>query len=105
MLDLKALLSKILTHIQIVVESTTISTTSISANTAAEFTKTVTKSGYYPIGVVGFSCVNGSLVARRMYIDTIASGSCRAVANVRNVSSSSASASSVTMLILWRREN
>lgn len=84
-----------------VVETVEIPTTSISGNTAAEFDMTVNKSGYYPIGVVGFSCVQGTLVARRMYIDTQAVGSCRAVANVRNVSSSSAGVSRVNLNILW----
>jgi len=84
-----------------VVETVEIPTTSISGNTAAEFDMTVSKSGYYPIGVVGFSCVQGTFVARRMYIDTQAVGSCRAVANVRNVSSSSAGASRVNLNILW----
>lgn len=87
-----------------VVESATVPTTSVSGNSAAEFSVTVNKPGYYPIGVVGFAITQGSLVARRMYIDTITSGSCRAVANVRNATSSSAGASSVTVYILWIKE-
>jgi len=101
-MKLERLLKKILDRTTYVVETVEIPTTSISGNTAAEFTENVTKSGgYYPIGVVGFSCVQGTLVARRIYIDTQAVGSCRAVANVRNVSSSSAGASRVNLNILW----
>lgn len=84
-----------------VVESVEIETARLNSGANGQYNVTAQKEGYYPIGVVGFSCVNGSLVARRMYIDTQAIGSCNAVVNVRNVASSAASASSVTLNILW----
>lgn len=84
-----------------VVEVAEVSTTSVSANSASEFSKSVPKTGYYPIGVVGFAIANGALVARRMYITNQIVGSCTVVANVRNATSNSASASHVDVYILW----
>lgn len=75
--------------------------TNVGANSAAEITKTVTKAGFYPLGVVGFSVANGSLVMRRCYLSAQNTGSCTVTFNVRNVSSSAVSSSDASAYILW----
>lgn len=78
-----------------------VSFTNVAANSAAEITKTATKTGFYPLGVVGFSVANGSLVMRRCYLSAQSTGSCTVTFNVRNVSSSAVSSSDASAYILW----
>lgn len=80
-----------------------VSFTNIAANSAEETTKTVTKAGYYPLGVVGFSVANGSLAMRRCYLSAQSTGSCTVTFNVRNVSSSAVSSSDASAYILWAK--
>ena len=61
MLDIKVLLTKMLTRLNVVaVEHTIVTNMSVSSGSSNNTTKSVTKAGYYPLGVIGWRLVNGS---------------------------------------------
>lgn len=61
MLDIKVLLTKMLTRLNVVaVEHTIVTNMSVSSGSSNNTTKSVTKAGYYPLGVIGWRLANGS---------------------------------------------
>lgn len=75
--------------------------TSVSSGSAKAVTSTKSKSGYYPLGVVGFYVANGYLVMRRCYLSAQSDGSCEVTWNVRNEGGSTVSTSQVQATVLW----
>lgn len=82
------------------VSTETATITSIAAGSVAAKAVTVTKTGYYPLGVVGFQVTQAVQVFRRCYLSDIASGSCKVNFNVRNTGGSAADAD-LTAYVLW----
>lgn len=82
-----------------VTETKTGSTGSISAGGYKDGSITITKSGYTPIAIAGFSTGNSWLVVTKMYI----AGSTTLEYTVRNVHASSSGSGTVNVNILYRR--
>lgn len=74
---------------------------SISANGGVgEYSKDATKTGYTPLGVVGFSVSQAAFVMRRCYLSAASSGSCTVYWNVKNTGTSAATAT-LSAKVLW----
>lgn len=73
---------------------------SVSANSTGNYDATVnvTKSGYYPLGIVGYIVSTTGAYSRGAYMSNVASGSC--TAHVR-IYASSTGTKSCTAYILW----
>ena len=64
----------------------------------------VTKSGYYPIGIVGFDITgtgSGSVYATKYYLTSQGSGTCKVFAGLHNDSSTARTNITLTAYILW----
>lgn len=82
-----------------VVEEYTHAYSTVSSGNNMSWSETVTKSGYCPIGVVGFRTARAALLVNSCYISNEASGSCTINMNARAVAS--ASATTASMWVLW----
>lgn len=61
MLDIKKLLARILAQITFVMQEHTVSTSvTVNSGASANLNYTVSKSGYYPLGIVGWRLANGN---------------------------------------------
>lgn len=94
MLDIKALLTKVINRLyygnMFKVTTETSAQINTAANSNADAYITCTNAGYYPIGVVGYYCiwVSGQTALLNIYvidIDNIAEGSCRVHCAARNM--------------------
>ena len=75
---------------------------SISANsTSGEKTVTFTKSGYYPVGVVGWKSAAGKVMFPRLEITSASSGSVTVTYNAFNANTQVSGSLSATVDILW----
>ena len=68
------------------------SSTNLAAGGHLEYSITKTKSGYYPLGVVGFHSDKQATTVRSCYIDEVDSGTCKVHMHIRNDSSNTAQA-------------
>lgn len=87
----------------IVGEDTDVFSVSVGASTYADTTKTFTKSGYYPLGIVGWSMTGSGATAcyiPRCYLSAKSAGSCTLTLRIRNAASSAATPN-VLVTILW----
>ena len=66
--------------------------TNLAAGGHLEYSITKTKSGYYPLGVVGFHSDKQATTVRSCYIDEVDSGTCKVHMHIRNDSSNTAQA-------------
>ena len=76
---------------------------SISANNYGDETKTYSKAGYYPLGLVGWSLTGSQATlcfVARYFLSSVSDGSCELTIRVRNTSTSAASPT-VSIYILW----
>lgn len=64
-------------------------TTKYGAGNQEKTTAAVTKTGYYPLGIVGFEIDQTGWVIRRCYLTDRSSGSCKVYFNIRNTTSNS----------------
>ena len=87
----------------LVVEDYTHSYSNISSGGNMNWEETKTKSGYYPVGVVGFNANRATLVVDRAYIDSAQSGSCKIYMHARAVAA--ASANDAHLYVLWIKES
>ena len=85
-----------------VVERYTHEYSTIASGSNLSWDETVTKDGYYPIGVVGFRSARAQLVVDMATIDSVTSGSCRVRMNARALSNTSASTAEIH--VLWIKE-
>ena len=111
MLDVKKLLTKILNRLRPTVmfsmsypESAQLTT---NANTNADVSITATKSGWYPLGIVGYQCVyvSGSTAHINIFqveITARSSGSCTIRVQARNTYSSQTKWKALVE-VLWAR--
>lgn len=76
------------------------SSKSISAGSSGSITQGITKTGYYPLGVVGTYCSGTNVPIRGAYLTNVANGSATINYYLRNVSSSAQSVT-VTTRVLW----
>lgn len=74
--------------------------TTYGAGNQEKTTSAVTKSGYYPLGVVGFNANQAGWVVRRCYLTDKGSGTCKVYFNIRNTTSTKY-AITFTVHILW----
>lgn len=74
--------------------------TKYGAGNQEKTTSAVTKSGYYPLGVVGFSANQTGWVVRRCYLTDKGSGTCKVYFNIKNTTSTQY-AITFTAHILW----
>lgn len=74
--------------------------TTYGAGNQEKTTAAVTKSGYYPLGVVGFNANQAGWVVRRCYLTDKGSGTCKVYFNIRNTTSTKY-AITFTVHILW----
>lgn len=86
-----------------VVEDYTHSYSNISSGGNMNWEESKTKSGYYPVGVVGFKTNRATLVVDRAYIDSAQSGSCKIYMHARAVAA--ASANDAHLYVLWIKES
>lgn len=104
MLDLRAFIKRLLTHLSnfFWTKSETHNFSSVAANGNMTWTGvTITNPGYYPLGVVGYYSGAATLVVRRAEIENETVGSCTLNFAARNVGSSSVSAGTCNVQILW----
>lgn len=69
---------------------------------AKEGTKILTKTGYYPVGVVGFSVVTTNAYSRGCYLTDVTSGSCTLRARLW-IQTASTGGKACTAYVLWIR--
>lgn len=86
-----------------VVERYTHAYSAMSGDSNLSWDETVTKDGYYPIGVVGFRSAKAQLVVDMAMIDSVTSGSCRIRMDARALHSTSAGTAEI--YVLWIKEN
>lgn len=82
------------------------SSTSVNLNIGAGSTSTgtsssVTKSGYYPLGIVGFNNGQSAFAILRAYLSSITDGSCKVSYSVANSDGGNARSGTITWYILW----
>lgn len=106
MLDLKALLSKILNNSifkgDLVVENYTHPISAMSSGQNMVWSDTKTEEGYYPIGVVGYYSGSGQILIRRAELTSRSSGSCSFTFAGRSVAT--VNAGTCNIRILWVRD-
>ena len=76
---------------------------SVAANSYGDSTQTFTKSGYYPLGLMGWSLTGTQATLcfmPRYFLSAVSNGSCELTIRVRNTSTSAASPT-VNIYILW----
>ncbi len=104
MLNVKKLLTKMLTWMNMPLAVTSTSQTStVSSGGAFSVVKSVTKSGYYPVGIVGINMSgtnSGYGVPRSFFLDNVQNGSATVTAYITNRGTSSNSWT-VTFYVLW----
>lgn len=71
---------------------------------AKEGTKSLTKTGYYPIGIVGFSVVTTNAYSRGCYLTDVTNGSCTLRARLW-IASASSGGKACTAYVLWVRDD
>ncbi len=95
-------LASIVNNFERVTYSLTLSTNALAAGGHLEYSITKTKSGYYPLGVVGFHSDKQATTVRSCYIDEVDDGTCKVHMHIRNDSGNSASANITgSVEVLW----
>lgn len=85
-----------------IVEEYTKSYSAISSGSAFNWSEQKSKSGYYPIGVVGFRTNMQALVVNMVKLSSVQSGQCTINMNARAVAN--VSAGTAQMYVLWIKE-
>lgn len=92
------------------VQSSTMSVT-VAANSYATPSWNIYKSGYYPLGIVGYNIAWSSgasattINVSRAQLTSKASGSCAAAFTLHNTNTSTAATANLTVDVLWKKEN
>lgn len=109
MLDIKKLLTKILTRLndlspQLAVSNGSFSAT-ISGSSYADITHTYQKAGFYPLGVVGFTLTSTNAtwcMVNRCFLSARSNGECTVTLRARNTNSGNATPT-VDVYVLWQK--
>ena len=83
----------------LVMEHYTHAFSAVSSGSVMDWSETKTKSGYYPLGVVGFRTTKQALLPNKCNISDVTSGSCTIGMNARAVSN--VTAGTAEMDVLW----
>ena len=76
----------------------------VSSGGNVTWTETVTKKGYYPLGIVGFRAGAEKLLLERCNIDEIDSGTCKLHYKATNPYVSTSNSGTAEVYILWVKE-
>ena len=98
MLSLKELLTKMI----LTTTRETISLGTIAAQGYSASSKTITRAGYVPIGVIGFQVTSSYIFIPRVELSAASSGSGTISYEVRNTANGSATVS-MNVDVLWRK--
>lgn len=101
-MKIEKLLKKLITATTWKVEVYTKSYNNISSGGNFNWEETVTKSGYYPVGVVGFSSARASLCVEWAKLADETSGSCKIQMHAK--ATSAVSANTARLCVLWVKE-
>lgn len=108
MLNVKAHLTKLTNGLdRYVAFSTETMTISVNANTYGQSYVSITKSGYTPIGIIGFDPAGGgtgSLMSVKFYIRNVTEGSGEIFYGYRNNGNNNITNATITFTVLWRKE-
>lgn len=81
-------------------------TGSIGKDSYQDFDFTITKNGYYPIGIIGYSFTGSgstTVYPSRLFINTATEGRADVVLRARNTSTQSAASPTIQLRILWQK--
>ena len=85
----------------LVIEEYTKAYSNIAGGGNFSWEESVSKSGYYPVGVVGFNAARAGLCCEFAFITDVAVGSCTLRMHAKNTTSTSISANTAKIYVLW----